>query len=132
MLKYDWWNDLKANQGTLEDPCLWETNLIFQSRQVFCVVSFIEWTAFEKQLFKKEWEGQIPPVLTPVDILWDEEMLFRPSDSFQSSQKHSFSAAQGLLYKNNKQLLQRHVIAPHNSREINAIIIWTVAMGNND
>ena len=99
---------------------------------VFCVVSFIEWTAFEKQLFKKEGEGQIPPVLTPVDILWDEEMLFRPSDSFQSSQKHSFSAAQGLLYKNNKQLLQRHVIASHNSREINDIIIWTVAMGNND
>ena len=77
-------------------------------------------------------EGQIPPVLTPVDILWDEEMLFRPSDSFQSSQKHSFSAAQGLLYKNNKQLLQRHVIASHNSREINDIIIWTAAMGNND
>ena len=132
MVKYDWWNDLKANQGTLEDPCLWETNLIFQSRQVFCLLCSLIYRVNGFWEAVVQIEGQIPPVLTPVDILWDEEMLFRPSDSFQSSQKHSFSAAQGLLYKNNKQLLQRHVIASHNSREINDIIIWTAAMGNND
>ena len=116
---------VQLNTKVLNDMCLCEK---YFSKDFFTFKVYVP-------VVLPKYRGVASPntcIAGAVGETWDEEMLFRPSDSFQSSQKHSFSAAQGLLYKNNKQLLQRHVIASHNSREINDIIIWTVAMGNND